>query len=124
LPRCACPHARSRLASAVLSLSLSLSPLPLSRQILRGLKYLHSAHVIHRDLKPSNVLLNSNCDLRLCDFGLARGINAPAAPLSAAAAGGGGGGGGATATAGGAAAAAAVDAGPESGVYTEYVVTR
>eukprot|EP00968_Pinguiococcus_pyrenoidosus_P012718 scaffold1130_cov195-Pinguiococcus_pyrenoidosus.AAC.79 len=44
-------------------------------QILRALKYLHSANVIHRDLKPSNILVNSNCDLKLCDFGLARGLN-------------------------------------------------
>ncbi|KAL8152228.1 hypothetical protein V2J09_009988 [Rumex salicifolius] len=41
-------------------------------QILRGLKYIHSANVIHRDLKPSNLLINSNCDLKICDFGLAR----------------------------------------------------
>ena len=41
-------------------------------QILRGLKYIHSANVLHRDLKPSNILLNSNCDLKICDFGLAR----------------------------------------------------
>jgi serine/threonine protein kinase len=41
-------------------------------QILRGLKYIHSAHVLHRDLKPSNLLLNANCDLKICDFGLAR----------------------------------------------------
>ncbi|CAN0874864.1 Mitogen-activated protein kinase 3 [Linum grandiflorum] len=41
-------------------------------QLLRGLKYIHSAHVIHRDLKPSNLLLNANCDLKICDFGLAR----------------------------------------------------
>ncbi|OEU09443.1 putative MAP kinase [Fragilariopsis cylindrus CCMP1102] len=43
-------------------------------QLLRGLKYIHSADVIHRDLKPSNLLVNSNCDLKICDFGLARGI--------------------------------------------------
>jgi len=43
-------------------------------QTLRGLKYIHSAKVIHRDLKPSNLLLNSNCDLSICDFGLARGV--------------------------------------------------
>jgi mitogen-activated protein kinase 1/3 len=41
-------------------------------QILRGLKYIHSANVLHRDLKPSNLLLRSNCDLKICDFGLAR----------------------------------------------------
>ncbi|CAI9776418.1 unnamed protein product [Fraxinus pennsylvanica] len=41
-------------------------------QILRGLKYIHSANVIHRDLKPSNLLLNASCDLKICDFGLAR----------------------------------------------------
>jgi len=41
-------------------------------QILRGLKYIHSANVLHRDLKPSNLLLNSNCDLKITDFGLAR----------------------------------------------------
>ncbi|KAK8947609.1 Mitogen-activated protein kinase 4 [Platanthera guangdongensis] len=41
-------------------------------QILRGLKFVHSAHVLHRDLKPSNLLLNSNCDLKIGDFGLAR----------------------------------------------------
>jgi mitogen-activated protein kinase 1/3/mitogen-activated protein kinase 6 len=36
------------------------------------LKYIHSANVLHRDLKPSNLLLNANCDLKICDFGLAR----------------------------------------------------
>jgi len=43
-------------------------------QILRGLKFIHSSNVLHRDLKPSNLLLNSNCDLKICDFGLARGV--------------------------------------------------
>ncbi|CAM8907792.1 unnamed protein product [Rhodiola kirilowii] len=41
-------------------------------QLLRGLKYLHSANILHRDLKPGNLLVNSNCDLKICDFGLAR----------------------------------------------------
>jgi len=44
-------------------------------QLLRGLIYLHSAHVVHRDLKPSNLLVNKNCDLKICDFGLARVLN-------------------------------------------------
>eukprot|EP00811_Abedinium_folium_P032104 NODE_5274_length_1788_cov_9.800120.p1 GENE.NODE_5274_length_1788_cov_9.800120~~NODE_5274_length_1788_cov_9.800120.p1 ORF type:complete len:420 (+),score=82.52 NODE_5274_length_1788_cov_9.800120:145-1404(+) len=41
-------------------------------QIMRGMKYVHSAQVIHRDLKPRNLLVNANCDLKICDFGLAR----------------------------------------------------
>ncbi|SCV74308.1 BQ2448_6740 [Microbotryum intermedium] len=43
-------------------------------QTLRAIKALHSADVIHRDLKPSNLLLNANCDLKVCDFGLARSV--------------------------------------------------
>jgi len=60
--------------------SILKSPQPLSDdhcqfflyQVLRGLKYLHSAQVIHRDLKPRNLLVNGNCDLKICDYGLAR----------------------------------------------------
>eukprot|EP01060_Flectonema_neradi_P034291 TRINITY_DN596_c0_g3_i2.p1 TRINITY_DN596_c0_g3~~TRINITY_DN596_c0_g3_i2.p1 ORF type:complete len:357 (+),score=70.06 TRINITY_DN596_c0_g3_i2:364-1434(+) len=58
------------------------SPQPLSErhiqfflyQILSGLKYIHSAGLLHRDIKPSNILLNEDCQLRICDFGLARPI--------------------------------------------------
>ena len=48
-------------------------------QILRGVHALHSAHVLHRDLKPGNLLVNKNCDLKICDFGLARGVDPGAA---------------------------------------------
>ncbi|KIR29212.1 CMGC/MAPK protein kinase [Cryptococcus deuterogattii LA55] len=44
-------------------------------QLLRGMKYIHSANVIHRDLKPGNLLVNSDCELKICDFGLARGFD-------------------------------------------------
>ncbi|VDN28647.1 unnamed protein product [Dibothriocephalus latus] len=40
-------------------------------QILRGLKYIHSANVLHRDLKPSNLLINANCDLKVSQFAYA-----------------------------------------------------
>ncbi|OQS03258.1 serine/threonine protein kinase, partial [Thraustotheca clavata] len=41
-------------------------------QLLCGIRYIHSANVLHRDLKPSNVLINSDCFIKICDFGLAR----------------------------------------------------
>ncbi|KAG8910052.1 MAP kinase Pmk1 [Tulasnella sp. 417] len=63
-------------------------------QSLRALKALHSADVIHRDLKPSNLLLNANCDLKVCDFGLARSVRT------------------------------AEPSGTETGFMTEYVATR
>jgi len=60
--------------------SIIKSPQPLSDehvqfflyQLLRGLKYMHSACILHRDLKPRNLLVNSNCDLKICDFGSAK----------------------------------------------------
>ncbi|XP_042319600.1 mitogen-activated protein kinase 15-like isoform X3 [Sceloporus undulatus] len=43
-------------------------------QLLRATKFLHSGGVIHRDQKPSNVLLDADCFVKLCDFGLARSL--------------------------------------------------
>lgn len=68
-------------------------------QTLCGLKYIHSANVLHRDLKPGNLLVNADCELKICDFGLARGY-----------------------TPGGDAAGAR--GAPNQGFMTEYVATR
>ena len=35
---------------------------------------MHAVGILHRDLKPNNLLMNSDCDLRICDFGLSRAI--------------------------------------------------
>ncbi|AIO01438.1 mitogen activated protein kinase, putative [Leishmania panamensis] len=44
-------------------------------QVLRALHIIHSAGVIHRDITPANILVNTNCDLKICDFGLAKEEN-------------------------------------------------
>ncbi|KAJ7786458.1 kinase-like domain-containing protein [Mycena metata] len=63
-------------------------------QTLRALNSIRSADIVHRDLKPANLLLNANCDLKVCDFGLARSVKTSAT------------------------------GGKEAGLMTEYVATR
>jgi len=42
--------------------------------LISAIKYLHDSNVIHRDLKPANILVNEDCTIKLCDYGLARSI--------------------------------------------------
>lgn len=43
-------------------------------QIIRAVKYIHESGIVHRDLKPANILLNSDCAVKLADFGLSRAV--------------------------------------------------
>ena len=43
--------------------------------MLKNIKYLHTAEVMHRDVKPSNVLIDEDCQTKLCDFGLSRSFS-------------------------------------------------
>ena len=43
--------------------------------LLCAVKYMHESNVLHRDLKPANVLINEDCTVKLCDYGLARSIS-------------------------------------------------
>lgn len=42
--------------------------------ILNATAQMHSANVIHRDLKPANVLIDDDCNIKFCDFGIARSL--------------------------------------------------
>jgi len=49
-------------------------------QLFKATKFLHSGNVIHRDQKPSNILLDSQCNCKLADFGLARSLSLKESP--------------------------------------------
>jgi serine/threonine protein kinase len=44
-------------------------------QLMMAVSYMHSADIIHRDIKPENILVNQQCGLKLCDFGITRGVD-------------------------------------------------
>lgn len=56
-------------------------PLPLVKsylwQLLQGIAYCHSHRVLHRDLKPQNLLIDTEGNIKLADFGLARAFGVP-----------------------------------------------
>eukprot|EP01066_Platyproteum_vivax_P012531 Platyproteum_vivax@DN5698_c0_g1_i1.p1 len=50
--------------------------------LLIGVKYMHSVGIYHRDMKPANCLVNQDCSVKICDFGLARTVDSEAPPLT------------------------------------------
>lgn len=67
------PTDLSRLIHSPLYLNLE-NVRRISYNILKSLEFLHESGVLHRDIKPANILINENCEIKLCDFGLARKI--------------------------------------------------
>lgn len=88
-------HSQVRIPTNIPSLILTKFFQYFIYQTLRALKSIHSAGIVHRDLKPANLLVNANCDLKVCDFGLARMVKASGA-----------------------------QSGGKPGMMTEYVATR
>lgn len=35
-----------------------------------ALKHIHESGILHRDIKPANILINEDCSIKICDFGL------------------------------------------------------
>ncbi len=63
--------------ATILKSKLHLDPRQVRKimyNLMIGLNYVHSAGVLHRDIKPGNLLINKDCSVRICDFGLARSI--------------------------------------------------
>ena len=65
------PNNLSELLTNVLDEDFALK---LVYNMLLCLKYIHAHNIVHRDLKPSNILINSECKIRICDFGFSRSL--------------------------------------------------
>ncbi|MEO1998289.1 MAG: serine/threonine-protein kinase, partial [Planctomycetaceae bacterium] len=69
MPRVDGPNLASRLEADPLSIPESVD---MVCQLSSALQYAHEHGIVHRDLKPANILLDTNQQPRITDFGLAR----------------------------------------------------
>ncbi len=49
----------------------------IASEVAAALGFAHDNHVAHRDIKPANILIGSNGQVKVADFGIARALNAP-----------------------------------------------
>ena len=49
----------------------------LFKQIILGIKHIHSKNIVHRDVKLENILINLNNTIKICDFGISKILNSP-----------------------------------------------
>ena len=42
--------------------------------LLSAMNTIHTANIMHRDIKPQNILIDTDCGIKICDFGLSRSI--------------------------------------------------
>lgn len=49
-------------------------------QLFEGVYYMHQNDILHRDLKPENILINSDLQIKICDFGISKIVNTDTIP--------------------------------------------
>lgn len=48
--------------------------------MLLAMNFIHSSNIMHRDIKPANILVDVDCSIKICDFGLGRTLPTPEEP--------------------------------------------